>query len=103
MSFEKISDEEIKDQHQKCAKQIRVALKQAELLELFDRGLHVSANEIGNKESVQPILFEECYVIAENQEFLDMVKQSSSVKPQLLKNETKESEGVHLFVLVHGF
>jgi triacylglycerol esterase/lipase EstA (alpha/beta hydrolase family) len=52
---------------------------------------------------VQPILFEECYAIAESQEFLDLVKSTSAVKPNSMKDDTKEKDGTHLFVMVHGF
>ena len=36
------------------------------MLEAVDRGLQVSTNEPGVKESVQPIMFEEVYTIAES-------------------------------------
>jgi len=34
MSFEKVSDEEIQEQHKRCARQIRRAKEQAELLNM---------------------------------------------------------------------
>jgi hypothetical protein len=45
-------------------------------------------------ESESPILFEECYCLAENQSFIDKVKSSSKVIPgsELGKKKTEESK-----------
>ena len=34
---------------------------------------------------------------------LEAIKQSSAVKPGFMKDELRDKEGVHLFVMVHGF
>jgi hypothetical protein len=34
---------------------------------------------------------------------LEAIKQSSAVKPAFMKDELKDKEGIHLFVMVHGF
>jgi hypothetical protein len=60
---------------------------------------------------VQPILFEECFVMANSFEFIQMVKSSTKVTtPVMMNNEdtlvqkpTGKPVGVHLFVMVHGF
>jgi len=34
---------------------------------------------------------------------LEAIKQSSAVKPAVIKEKEKKYEGLHLFVMVHGF
>lgn len=52
-----------------------------------------------------PILFEECYALAESQQFLDRIKKSASITGALPSKieEHKEYYGMHLFVMQHGF
>jgi len=48
-------------------------------------------------------MFEEVYTIAESMEMLEAIKQSSAVKPKVIKDISKKFEGLHLFVMIHGF
>lgn len=67
MSFDKISDEDIQEQHKKCARQIRLSHEHAAMLtEPGADQLAVTRLDLNRKEFVQPILFEECYVMAES-------------------------------------
>jgi len=76
----------------------------AEELEEADWGLSFSLIEFGKaKDQVQPIMFEEVYTIAESMEMLEAIKQSSAVKPKVIKDISKKFEGLHLFVMIHGF
>lgn len=75
MQIEKISDDDISEQHKKCAKQIRLAHEHAALLtEPGSDNLAITRLDLSQTEFIQPILFEECYVMAESQEFINQVK-----------------------------
>ena len=67
MSFEKISDEQIQLQHQKCAKQLRIAQKKASEMLEYDHTLTISkVIDAYQLEVMQPIIFEECYALADS-------------------------------------
>lgn len=72
-----------------------------------------SLNLAQEQVSVQPIIFEECYVLSEEKAFVDMVKKSSELTDIKIREQfappnkqikpSLNPPGVHLFVLVHGF
>lgn len=61
--------------------------------------------------TVHPIIFEECYCMATNPKFVEIVKRSAELTESkileshngLTKPLSANFVGVHLFVLVHGF
>lgn len=57
---------------------------------------------------IEPILFEECYVLDTNETLLQDAKSTTAVVPKRSRvvgdEESKmPEEGTHLFILVHGF
>lgn len=55
-------------------------------------------------DEAEPILFEECYVLADSQQLIDQVKNSQKM---LLPKEDNKGEVIlksqHLYVFAHGF
>lgn len=64
-----------------------------------EQRIRVTNAEIDREDAILPILFEECYVLADSQNFIDTVRASSKLQVE----EQKHSDGVHLFVMAHGF
>ncbi len=61
-----------------------------------DQHLRINVLETGNNKA--PILFEECYAQADSQQFIDKIKNTTSIIV-----DKNKPEGVHLIVLAHGF
>lgn len=94
-----VSDEQISEQHSKCARQLRISKRAAFEILLTGSQFAVTNNEEASNSDVEPILFEECYVKDGEASFVKSVQNSTAVKPIA----TGKSEGANLFVMVHGF